>query len=1158
MRGRFAHRAATVGLIAATSSLVLIPGTSSAADQPTTVTALRTNNQQNPIGLGDRTPSLQWQVESERRGTLQTAYQVRVASTVEGLADGEADVWDSGRVETSDQVWATYTGPSLASREDYFWSVRVWDDTGAASEWSQPASFETGLLSEDDWAAQWISHDMPQRLPTENSMQDHPARLESGRTLGQTFATDEPFTAAAGRMPTWNTDDSDVTIGLRRGGPSGELVAENRIVDHPDNGWGTVELDDPLPAGTYYLEISDPDGSVGWWSHTEDVYAHGTAYADGERIEGDRTIRWQPANERLDERTALLRRDFSLTGDVASARLYGSALGVYELQLNDERVGEHRLAPGWTDYDVRTQYQTYDVTELLQRGDNAIGASLSPGWYAGKIAIYGPDLYGGQPGLLVQLEVTYTDGRTERIISDASWTSARGPVVASDMQDGEVYDARRTRDGFAEAGYDDADWQQVIIKDDVATELVAQADPPVREIMELEAQEVTEPTEGTYIVDLGQNMVGHARLVVRGAAAGDEITLRFGEVLTPDGELYTENLRTAKATDVYIAAGRPTEVWEPQFTFHGFRYVEVTGYPGDQLPSDAVTGVVVGTDVAKAGSFETSNELINQLQSNIEWSQRGNFLSVPTDTPARDERMGWTGDINVFAPTAAFNADISGFLGDKWLQDLRDAQRADGAVTDVVPFVPIVGAGNAGWGDAAVTVPYTIWQTDGDTQVIEENYAAMTAWVDYLERTSNDLIRPATGYGDWLNLDDQTPVDLVSTAYFAHTTTLLAKMAAAIGEDGEAARLADLADRVGGAFRDEYLAEDGRLPGDSQAGYVLALSFELVPDELEEQVAGHLVRRIEERDWHLSTGFLGTPDLLPVLSRTGHLDVAYRLLNQRSYPSWLYEVDQGATTTWEHWNSIKPDGSFMDPEMNSFNHYAYGAVGDWMYRTIGGLAPDPEAPGYRNAIIRPQSGEGVSSARAAHQSPFGEVVSAWRSRGEKLTMDITVPAGATATVYVPASSPDDVFEGGVPADEAEVVEQIHTDGTAVVYRVGSGQYTFTTDAVLAALDEARFAVGSFAEDVDEATASGGLRRVGPLHDQIRRLTDKLASAEVAFLAGSDAIRDVYGAMSAAGTMKRWLAAQEGAGEIPQDLAAHLLEQLSTVENCLSVVIDELD
>ncbi|MPZ96185.1 MAG: Bacterial alpha-L-rhamnosidase [Propionibacteriales bacterium] len=1005
------------------------------------VATLTADGERNPLGIGGDAPSLAWKLRSDTRAQKQSAYQVLVASSAQDLDRGNGDVWDSGRVESAGSIGVGYEGPDLESRTRYHWMVRVWDADGTPSRWSEPAWFETGLLSGDDWQADWIQHDTVLPLPTSNSQQNTPAELLAGKTLGQTFTTDRPFDSAGGSFPTWNTADSDFTLTLRADVPSGAVVATRRFVDHPDNSWAEIGLDTDAAPGTYFLEMSEVEGKAGWWSHTGNVYEEGEAYADGQPVAGDRTVRWHPTIESDDEQVSQLRKDFRVAKSVRSARLYSTALGVYDVSINGRAVSRDRFTPGWTDYDKRVQYQTYDVTSLVRRGDNAIGARVAPGWYSGRIAIFGPQLYGKLPGLLGQLEITYTDGSREVVGTDDSWRSTQGPIQSSDMLDGEVYDAQEETPGWDRPGYDDAAWKPVVPKSDVTADLVAQADPPVRVTEERPAEKRTEPESGTFIYDLGQNMVGTAELEIEDAAAGQEITVRYGEALNPDGTLYTANLRSAKATDHYVAKGDRQETFDPAFTFHGFRYVEVTGYPGTPA-KDAVTGKVIHTDTPVTGSLETSSEMLNQLQSNITWSQRGNFLSVPTDCPQRDERMGWTGDINVFAPTAAYNMDVSRFLGDKWMQDLRDAQRSDGAVTDVVPFVPVVGAGNAGWGDAAVTVPYTVWQSYGDTSVIEDNYEAMAAWVGYLEANSDGYLRPDAGYGDWLNLDDPTPRDLIGTAYFAHVSGLLSEMAEAIGRSEDAERYADLAADVTEAFNAEYVGADGTLTGDAQAGYVLALSFDLLPDDLVDDAAGHLVANLERHDWHLATGFLGTPDLLAVLSKTGHEDVAYRLLNNRTYPSWGYEIEKGATTIWERWNSIMPDGSFGDVNMNSFNHYAYGAVGNWMYQNIAGIIPG--SPGYETSIIKPKIGGGLTHAEGTHESPYGEIATSWRVLGNgDLVLTVTVPVNTSATVHVPADAIEDVREGDQPATEAEGVEVVGMEGEAAVFDVGSGSYRFT-------------------------------------------------------------------------------------------------------------------
>jgi alpha-L-rhamnosidase len=501
-------------------------------------------------------------------------------------------------------------------------------------------------------------------------------------------------------------------------------------------------------------------------------------------------------------------------------------------------------------------------------------------------------------------------------------------------------------------------------------------------------------------------------------------------VLNPDGTLYTANLRTASATDTYTLKGGGEETYEPRFTFHGFRYVEVTGFPGTP-PAKAVTGRVMHTSAPFTLDFETDVPMLNKLHSNITWGQRGNFLSVPTDTPARDERLGWTGDINVFAPTAAYTMESARFLT-KWLVDLRDAQTPEGAFTDVAPMVGTVGNGVAGWGDAGVTVPWSLYQAYGDRQVLEDAWPSIQAWLKYLEKNSDNLLRPAGGYGDWLNVSDETPKDVIATAYFAHSADLAARTAKELGKDS--APYLDLFERVRTAFQNAYVTAAGKVKGDTQTAYVLALSMNLLPDALRKASADRLVALIEAKDWHLSTGFLGTPRLLPVLTDTGHTDVAYRLLQQRSFPSWGYQIDRGSTTMWERWDSIRPDGSFQTPDMNSFNHYAYGSVGEWMYTNVAGISAG--RPGYREIVIRPRPGGDVTSSRATFASVYGPVSTRWRQRSGGFVLTCAVPPNTTAEVWVPGEDPDAVTHTHATF--------LRTEDGCVVYRVGSGEHRFTT------------------------------------------------------------------------------------------------------------------
>ncbi|WP_194894005.1 alpha-L-rhamnosidase [Catenulispora pinisilvae] len=854
-----------------------------------------------PLGLDVARPRFTWPLVAQEPGRVQTAYQVRVATDADRLSS--ADVWDSGRVRSSESVLVPYDGPALAPRTRYHWSVRAWDNEGQASEWSAPTWWETGLMEQSQWSASWIA--APESLGT----------------------------------------------------------------------------------------------------------------------------------------CAQLRRGFSVADkQITQARLYITALGLYEVHLNGRRVGGDRLAPGWTDYRRRVQYQSHDVTDLIGGGANAIGVQLAEGWYAGTVAWYGTQNYGKRPALLAQLEVGYADGTTQRYVSDASWTAARGPIVAADLLHGESYDARLATPGWTGSGFDDSGWSPVDVLDTADTadtrpsaQVVAQVDAPIRAVEELAARTVTEPEPGIFVLDLGQNMVGSIRLHVEGPA-GTTITLRYAEVLNPDGTCYTANLRKARATDTYTLKGDGLETYEPRFTFHGFRYVEISGYPG-AVPASAVTGVVLQTDAPFSLDFATDVPMLNQLHSNIRWGQRGNFLSIPTDTPARDERLGWTGDINVFAPTACSIMESARFLT-KWLTDLRDSQSPEGIFPDTAPHLgPVgdapVGDGVAGWGDAGVTVPWALYQAYGDRRILAESWSSIVRWIDHLRASSQELIRSAAVYGDWLNIDDETPKDVIATAYFAHSADLTARIAEVLGEDGDPFR--ELFEDVRNAFRTAYVTEGGRIRGDTQTAYVLALSMDLLAEADRGPAADRLVDLIEARDWHLSTGFLGTPRLLPVLTATGRTDVAYRLLHQRTFPSWGYPIERGATTMWERWDSIKPDGSFQSEEMNSFNHYAYGSVGEWMYTNIAGIAAT--TPGFRTLRIRPRPGGEVHEARARFISPYGPVATHWTDRDGRFKLEVTLAPNTSAEIWLPVKT-----AAGTGYEGAEYLRQ--EDG-CLVFGAGSGTSRFS-------------------------------------------------------------------------------------------------------------------
>jgi alpha-L-rhamnosidase len=742
-----------------------------------------------------------------------------------------------------------------------------------------------------------------------------------------------------------------------------------------------------------------------------------------------------------------LRKEFPLKKPVRRARMYATARGVYELYINGNRVGNDVLAPGWTDYERRVQYQTYDVTPLLAEGPNVLGAVLGDGWFAGFVGFdpkHRGALYGARPQLLTQLDVEYEDGTTESLATDGSWRSSAGPILFSDLLMGESYDVRREMPGWAQPGFDDSEWYGVEAEEIGDTNLVAQPDEGIRVTEELEAKAVTKPESGRYVFDLGRNMVGWVRLRVAGEA-GTKVTLRHAETLNPDGTIYTTNLRSARATDSYVLGGDGEEVYEPRFTFHGFRYVEVTGYPGEP-PLDAVTGRVVHSATPPSGSFECSSSLVNKLQENIVWGQRGNFLSVPTDCPQRDERLGWMGDAQVFVRTASFNMDVAAFF-EKWMADVEDAQSPEGAFPDVAPLLRGSGLidlrwGAPAWGDAGVIVPWTIYRTYDDTRIVERHYDAMTRWMEYLHEANPDLIRKnrmGKNYGDWLSPSgDHTPKHLLATAYWAFDAKLMAEMAEATGRHEDTKKYGALNERIKASFQETYVSPDGRIEGDTQTCYLLALHMDLLPEDLRSVAAEHLVRTIEREDWHLSTGFVGVGYLCPVLTEAGYTDVAYRLLENETYPSWGYTIENGATTIWERWDGWTEENGFQSPNMNSFNHYSLGSVGEWLYRYVAGI--DSGTPGYGQIVIRPHPGGNLTHARAEYDSVRGRISSSWKIEDGRFILQALIPPNTTATVHVPST--DDVTEGGSPVDEADGVEFVSTGEGETVLAVGSGRYEF--------------------------------------------------------------------------------------------------------------------
>ncbi len=829
--------------------------------------------------------------------------------------------------------------------------------------------------------------------------------------------------------------ESRPRVSWRTTAPAGwtQAAYELRVDDHtyepvssPDSvlvPWPAAELRSRQHASVC-VRVAGADGSVSPWSPVADVETGLLRPEDwAARPVG---APWPEDADSDDRVPPLVRRDFTVRDGLARARLYATAHGLYEVEIDGQRVGDDTMSPGWTSYQHRLRYYTYDVTPLLRLGDNTIGAWLGDGWYRGRMGWKGGfrNLFGSDLSLIAQLELTYADGSVDVVATDASWRAATGPIVRTGNYDGELYDARLERPGWSSPGFDDTGWEPVAVGERDPATLVAPQGPPVRCTEEVAPVAVLRTPSGATVLDLGQNLVGRMRIRVSGAA-GDRVVMRTAEVMQ-EGEIYTRPLRSARSTDEYVLAGGRVEEWEPRFTFHGFRYVEVSGWPGDVEAAVAAGDIVARvyhSDLQRTGWFSCSDPLVNRLHENVVWSMRGNFLDIPTDCPQRDERVGWTGDIQVFAPTAAFLYDVSGMLS-SWLRDVAVDQLPDGTVPWYVPVIPAhekwtpIRPG-AAWGDVATLTPWDLYTSSGDAEILAGQYDSAKAWVELVEKLAGPDRLWDNGFqlGDWLDpaAPPQDPADartdryLVATAYFARSAQRLADTATVLGRTDDADRFAALAAEIRAAFTGAYLLPDGRMTSDAQTAYALAVAFDLVPADARNQAGTRLAELVEESEHRIATGFVGTPIVSDALTSTGHVDAAYDLLLEQEAPSWLYAVRQGATTIWERWDSLRPDGTVNPGTMTSFNHYALGAVAGWLHRVVAGLAP--AAPGYREILLRPRPGGGLTSASAAHETPYGRAAIAWTLVGGELTVDVTVPTGATATVDLPGVAPQVVASG---------------------------------------------------------------------------------------------------------------------------------------------------
>lgn len=724
----------------------------------------------------------------------------------------------------------------------------------------------------------------------------------------------------------------------------------------------------------------------------------------------------------------LFRKTVNLSKKVKSATAYITAHGLYEAYINGKKIGDAYFTPGWTSYNDHLQYQAYDVTSLIKKGTNALTATLADGWYKGRIAFgYRKAWYGDTRALLMQIVLRYTDGSQDILITDGSWKTSYGALLKSSHYDGEIYDARKEKLGWNEPDYVESnDWAGVAVQNYGYDKLIGMSGPLVRKQEHIKAIKLLTTPQGDLVADFGQNLVGWVELKANGAV-GTKITVSHAEVLDKAGNFYTENLRTAKQQHIFYLNGHHDQVFSSHFSFQGFRYVKIEGYPGKLSPED-LTAVAIHSDMPSTGTFTTSNPLLNQLQHNIVWGQKGNFVDVPTDCPQRDERLGWTGDAQAFFNTAAYNKDVSGFFT-KWLKDLKADQHQDGSIPFVSPSVlPSDQTGVAGWGDAATIIPWEMYQSYGDLRILETQYSSMVGWVSFIQSQAKDnLWKSGFHFGDWLfyRPDDDnegraavTDKYLIAQCFYAYSTQLVINAAEVLGKKEDVSKYTALLHDVKQAYLKEYLTPGGRLASSTQTAYVLALQFDLLPENMREQAANRLVDNIKSYGNHLTTGFLGTPYLCHVLSRFGHTDIAYQLLMRESYPSWLYPVKMGATTIWERWDGIKPDGSFQTATMNSYNHYAYGAIGDWMYKNIAGI--QSAEPGYKKIIIKPTVGGNLTAAEGELESPYGKINSRWIIEDGKFKLNVSIPPNTTADVFVP--------------DANGVNYKIHS--------VGSGKYFF--------------------------------------------------------------------------------------------------------------------
>ena len=1109
-----------------TAGMAICPG-KIFAEKTEAPAVLRVDDLVTPLGIDDAAPRFAWQLRDARHGARQSGYQIQVATRGELLTSGKADVWDSGRVTSGESLGVEFKGSLLEPSTRYFWRVLAWDGDGKAYPASEISWWETGLLQEN-WRGNWIGYESWPEAEVRSAGAKYVTTPQAKELLGmktpeQKIAFRLPFTlkaavshaylyvtgqdvasawvngtkvATGAALPPWKQLPwkkyvrMDVSSDLRKGKNDLAIQVTHYILNQNDPG-----SDVPPMSATLVAELTD--GSVvhfatlagGEWkssihpgadwvtaSVSENSWQPVVAYTPGSGdFGGD-----DPGNPWPAETVKALRRGFDVPKKVVSARLYATALGAYQIFVNGKRVGDQVLSPGWTDYRLRLKYQTYDVTSDLRKGQNATAALLAPGWYSTPLQWFQqPNVYGNAPpSLRAELRIQYSDGSVDWVASGSDWKAAQSATLKAEIYDGETQDARMVQGGWNDAGFAGKGWVQAEVHqlspEAMAIKLDGQDFQPIRVERELTPKAMTEPSPGIYIFDMGQNFSGVEKLRLRGPA-GTDVQVRTGEILNADGTLYTQNLRTAKSTDHFILAGKGVEEFEPQFTFHGFRYLELTGLPGKPM-SDAVKGVVFHTDASFTAQLKTGSSLINNLWRNILWGQRSNFVGVPTDCPQRDERLGWTADAQVFWRTATYNMDLAAFSR-KFTGDVRGTQNGSGQAGTATagnlfgifaPGISTISSNSAaGWSDAGVIIPWTSWVQTGDKTIVEQNWDAMTKYVAMIEETNPDFLwkkNAGTPFGDWLAPEGETRFPLVATASWAYDVTLMGQMAHALGKTDQEAHYAEVFEHIQEAFTKEFVHPDGFIEGankgasafggdnsatakaaggDTQTGYVLALHMRLVPDALRAAVADNLVRKIESNHGLLGTGFLGTPYLLAVLTESGHRDVAYKLLLNTNYPSWGYLVDHGATTMWERWNG---DQMKSDPSMNSYNHYAYGAVADWIYRYAAGVDTLSSDPGFHTVYLHPSFDSQLGSIDFTYPSPYGEIHSAWAVKDGNAHWDLIIPANASGWLPISVEGAAKYKLDGAELAQSKLLQAGSKDGVAG-YLLPAGKYSFDVRGV---------------------------------------------------------------------------------------------------------------